>query len=94
MGVTNMCALITIVSQTILCRKNLSDIYPQSQLRILLMLLYLSVSQHVSAPMGHPQVNTINYLKHLRESHRYHNGSIVHKFVSYYIEGKYIVILQ
>jgi hypothetical protein len=22
------------------------------------MLLYLSVSQHVSAPMGHPQVNT------------------------------------
>jgi hypothetical protein len=27
-----------------------SDIYPQSQLRTLLMLLYLSVSQHVSAP--------------------------------------------
>jgi hypothetical protein len=55
------------------------------------MLLYLSVSQHVSAPTGHPQVNTIFilFLKHLRESHRYHNGSVVHKFVSYYIEGKY-----
>jgi hypothetical protein len=26
------------------------------------MLLYLSVSQHVSAPTGHPQVNIINYL--------------------------------
>jgi hypothetical protein len=25
------------------------------------------------------------YLKHLRENHRYHNGSVVHKFVSYYI---------
>jgi hypothetical protein len=40
-------------------RKNLSEIYRQSQLRILLMLLHLSVSQHVSAPTGHPQVNTI-----------------------------------
>jgi hypothetical protein len=27
----------------------------------LLMLLYLYVSQHVSAPTGHPQVNTIYY---------------------------------
>jgi hypothetical protein len=55
------------------------------------MLLYLPVSQHVSAPRGHPQVNTIYHciLKHLREIHRYHNGSVVHKFVSYYIEGKY-----
>jgi hypothetical protein len=44
--------------------------------------------------MGHPQVNTITILKHLRESHRYPNGSVVHKFVSYYIEGKYVVILQ
>jgi hypothetical protein len=55
------------------------------------MLLYLSVSLHVSAPMGHPQVNTMYYLylKHPRESHCYHNGSAVPKFVSYYIEGKY-----
>jgi hypothetical protein len=30
---------------------------------ILLMLLYLSVSQHVSAPTGHPQVNTITIFK-------------------------------
>jgi hypothetical protein len=52
------------------------------------MLLYLSVSQHVSTLMGHPQVNTITILKRLLESHRYHNGS-----VSYYIEGKYVVIL-
>jgi hypothetical protein len=36
---------------------------------ILLMLLYLSVSQHVSAPMGHPQVNTITILKHLWENY-------------------------
>jgi hypothetical protein len=36
---------------------------------ILLMLLYLSVSQHVSAPTGHHQVNTITILKHLCESH-------------------------
>jgi hypothetical protein len=27
--------------------------------------------------------------KHLRESHLYHNVSVVNKFVSYYIEGKY-----
>jgi hypothetical protein len=39
--------------------KFLSDIYPQSQLRILLMLSYVLVSQHVSAPTGHHQVNTI-----------------------------------
>jgi hypothetical protein len=33
-----------------------------SQLRVfLLILLYLSVSQHVSAPMGHHQANTIYY---------------------------------
>jgi hypothetical protein len=58
------------------------------------MLLYLSVSQHVSPPTGHPHVNTITILKHLQESHRYHNGSVVHKSFSYYIEGKYVVILQ
>jgi hypothetical protein len=46
-------------SNLVYIRKNLSDICPQSQLRILLMLLYLSVSQHVSAPTGHPQENTI-----------------------------------
>jgi hypothetical protein len=37
-------------------------IHQQSQLKdFLLMLLYLSVSLHVSAPTGHPQVNTIYY---------------------------------
>jgi hypothetical protein len=57
----------------------------------LLMLLCLSVSEHVSAPMGHQQVNTMYYLylKHPRESYRYHNGTVVHKFVSYYMERKY-----
>jgi hypothetical protein len=30
----------------------------------------------------------ISILKHLRESYRYHNGYVVHKFVSYCIQGK------
>jgi hypothetical protein len=57
------------------------------------MLLYLSVSQHVSAPTGHHQVNTMYYLylKHSRERYHNPNGSVFHKFVSYYTEGKYRV---
>jgi hypothetical protein len=36
---------------------NLLIIYLQSQLRILFHVIISLVSQHVSAPLGHPQVN-------------------------------------
>jgi hypothetical protein len=38
--------------------KNLSDIHLQSQLRVFTDV-FSPISQHVSAPPGHPQVNTI-----------------------------------
>jgi hypothetical protein len=47
------------------------------------MLLYLSVSEHVSTSTGYPQVNTIYYFcfKLLWKSYRYPNGSVVQKNV-------------
>jgi hypothetical protein len=36
---------------------NLLIIYLQSQLRVLFDVIISLVSQHVSAPLGHPQVN-------------------------------------
>jgi hypothetical protein len=58
------------------------------------MLLYLSAITTCFDPYRPSSGEYNYYLKHLRENHRYHNASVVHKFVSYYIEGKYVVILQ
>jgi hypothetical protein len=73
-------------------RKNLSDIYLQSQLRIFIdVIISLSITT-CFGPYG-PSSGEFNYyLKHLRESHHYPTGSVVHEFVTYYIEGKHVVI--
>jgi hypothetical protein len=73
--------------------KNLSDIYLQSQLRFFYIDVIISPCITTCfGPYG-PSSGEYNilflFLNHVRESHRYHNGSVVHKFVSYYIEGKY-----
>jgi hypothetical protein len=81
----------SITTKFFIC-KNLSDIYLQSQLRVFFIDVIISLCITTCfGPYG-PSSGEYNilflFLKHLRESHRYHNGSVVHKFVSYYIEGK------
>jgi hypothetical protein len=64
----------------------------QSQLRIFIdVIISLSITT-CFGPYGPSSSEYNYYLKHLRESYHYPNGSVVHKFVTYYIEGKYVVI--
>jgi hypothetical protein len=74
--------------------KNLSDIYLQSQLRSFIdVIISLSITT-CFGPYGPSSGECNYYLKHLRESQHYPNGSVVHKFVTYYIEGKVCSYLQ
>jgi hypothetical protein len=50
-------------------------------------MLSFSTSQHVSAPLGHPQVNHSILVILSYESHRYFNGSVVPNFTN----GKYVL---
>jgi hypothetical protein len=64
-----------------------SDIYPQSQLRSFIDVIISLCIATCFGPYGPSSGEYSYYLKKLREDHCYHNGSVVHKFVSYYIEG-------
>jgi hypothetical protein len=72
--------------------KNLSDIHLQSQLRNFIDVIISLCITTCFGPYGPSSGEYNYYLKHLRESHRYPNGSVVHKFVTYYKKGKYVVI--
>jgi hypothetical protein len=64
----------------------LSDIYLHRNWEIFLLMLSFSISQHVSALSGHPQVNHNILVILSYESHRYFNGSVVRKYVLFTID--------
>jgi hypothetical protein len=58
--VTQRKALSSVLQITVAVVRNLSDNIPAIATKsFLLVLLFITVSLHVSAPTGHPQVNTI-----------------------------------
>jgi hypothetical protein len=75
-------------------RKNLSDIYPQSQLRNFIDVIISLCTTTCFGPYG---LSSGEYNYYFKTSSRKPSLSqliVVHKFVPYYIEGKYVVILE